>query len=567
MALSISAYSVLNNNLFTQLQNRVRNIAALGARTVDSTALSALLVKVGSDLDSASVRAVEATPQYATVSDELNAIRNVEPRLIRYVYLFAPTGNPDEATYVVDADVLQLEKEQGNGQNVSEDDISHFNSPFDISTYPVAREALSKHQNLVERAYSYDEVFHVRSVSGYAPVFAKDGVTLLAVLGIDMVDVDVRQVLQQTLSVSAISAAVAILLSLFTSILLGSFFTRGIIRLDEVVRQFAAHDLAARADVHSRDEVGSLGLSFNYMADTIERYSDEQEKLLKAYGRFVPTDFLTFLRKRSITEVQLGDQTQREMTILFSDIRSFTSLSESMSPEENFNFINSYLSRVGPEIRAHRGFIDKYIGDAIMALFPETPEDAVLASIAMRKRLVEYNGHRASVGYSAVDTGIGIHTGSLMLGTVGEAERMDGSVIADAVNLCSRLEALTRYYGVSTLISAAALDEIPGRDRFNIRFVDRVRVRGRNQPVIIYELFDGDPEPSLEAKRKMRGNWIRALNLYYKKQFEDAAKLINAIRKVMPEDRLFEIFEHRCARLIREGVPEGWNGVEIIELK
>ena len=110
----------------------------------------------------------------------------------------------------------------------------------------------------------------------------------------------------------------------------------------------------------------------------------------------MPHDFLRFLGKGSIIEVKLGDQVQKEMTVLFSDIRSFTTLSEYMTPEENFKFLNSYLNRIGPEIRSHNGFIDKYIGDAIMALFPERPDDAVRAAVAMREKLREYNDERAA---------------------------------------------------------------------------------------------------------------------------------------------------------------------------
>ena len=146
------------------------------------------------------------------------------------------------------------------------------------------------------------------------------------------------------------------------------------------------------------------------------------------------------------------------MTVLFSDIRSFTSLSESMTPFENFNFLNSYLSRMGPEIRANGGFIDKYIGDAIMALFPRS----------RRRRAGRGRGHageaggvqrapRHAAGTARSRSAIGVNTGSLMLGTLGEQERMDGSVIADAVNLCSRLESLTRLYGAGILTTGRTL--------------------------------------------------------------------------------------------------------------
>jgi two-component system sensor histidine kinase ChiS len=171
-------------------------------------------------------------------------------------------------------------------------------------------------------------------------------------------------------------------------------------------------------------------------------------KINIAYGRFVPHEFLKFLERESIVDVQLGDQVQKEMTVLFADIRSFTSLSERMSPKENFDFLNAYLSRVSPVIRNHNGFIDKYIGDAVMALFPQTADDAVQAAIEMQKQVSLYNSYRQENGYDPIAIGIGLHSGTLMLGTVGESQRMESTVIADAVNLASRLEGLTKVYGV-----------------------------------------------------------------------------------------------------------------------
>ena len=183
----------------------------------------------------------------------------------------------------------------------------------------------------------------------------------------------------------------------------------------------------------------------------------ELSKINIAYGRFVPREFLRFLERESIVDVRLGDQVLKEMSILFADIRSFTTLSEGMSPEENFNFLNSYLSRVGPVIRNRRGFIDKYIGDAVMALFPESADDALQAAIAIQKEVAIYNRYRQKSGYRAIAIGIGLHRGSLMLGTIGEEQRMESTVISDAVNLASRLEELTKVYGVSILISGAML--------------------------------------------------------------------------------------------------------------
>lgn len=141
------------------------------------------------------------------------------------------------------------------------------------------------------------------------------------------------------------------------------------------------------------------------------------------------------------------------MSVLFANIRSFTSLSEKMTPADNFKFINAYLSRMQPVINQHHGFIDKYIGDAIMALFSGDADNAVQAGIAMLQKLAEYNQSRQRSGYVPIQIGIGINTGLLMLGTVGGEERMDGTVISDAVNRASRIEGMTKMYGATLLIT------------------------------------------------------------------------------------------------------------------
>ena len=174
----------------------------------------------------------------------------------------------------------------------------------------------------------------------------------------------------------------------------------------------------------------------------------------------MPQAFLAIVGKPSIVEVELGDNKRKNMTILFSDIRNFTTLSEAMTPDENFAFINAYLERMGPVIRDHNGFIDKYIGDAIMALF-ESPTMRVRAGLAMLDTLDAFNAERRAAGLEPIGIGIGINTGSLMLGTIGEKHRMDGTVISDAVNLASRIESLTKDYHVGLLISQFTVESSP----------------------------------------------------------------------------------------------------------
>ncbi|MGL5060012.1 MAG: adenylate/guanylate cyclase domain-containing protein, partial [Microcoleus sp.] len=227
-----------------------------------------------------------------------------------------------------------------------------------------------------------------------------------------------------------------------------------------------------------------------------------QSKFTNAAKRFVPNEFVSLLSRESLVDVKLGDSVEKEMSVLFSDIRDFTNLSESMTPEDNFKFINSYLSRMEPTIIENNGFIDKYIGDAIMALFGYNASDAVDAGITMLQRLEGYNQRRINDGFAPIKIGIGINTGILMLGTVGGTTRMDSTVISDAVNLASRVESLTKSYGVSMLITQNTFLKlnVNEKPKYAIRNIGRVRVKGKSDLVTIHEVFDADPPAVKDGK-------------------------------------------------------------------
>ena len=279
-----------------------------------------------------------------------------------------------------------------------------------------------------------------------------------------------------------------------------------------------------------------------------ERFTEKLFQLNQAFSRFVPREFLQFLDKQSIVDVQLGEAVQKEMSVLFSDIRDFTSFSERMTPEDNFKFINSYLSRMGPVISEHQGFIDKYIGDAIMALFSGNADNAVKAAIAMLQKLADYNQHRAASGYASIQIGIGINTGSLMLGTVGGQSRMDTTVISDAVNLASRLESLTKNYGVSLLISQQTLVRLDNPTEYSIRFIERTKVKGKSKAVAVFEVFDGDEPDMKQAKLATKAIFEEGLFLYYQQAFSAAAKRFADVLSINSKDRVAQIYLERCRK-------------------
>ena len=585
IGLAIASYAILQNKLIRELQGRALNISGIGSLAVDRAALGRLhkIASQSHDLSPARVREIELSADYRLISEQLNRIRDREKRLLRFVYIVMPGANEAEAVYLVDADVLEAiespenENETAAEKNAdadadadedeaSEDDVSHFASPLDVTEFPVMQRALREKKEFVERDFFYDEEFDVNSFSAYAPILAADG-SLLGLLCVDMVDTDVRAALSDVSRLSFWAVFGALALALITSIVLGTFFTRGILELEAVVQRFGRRDFQARAVVRSGDEVGRLGVSFNSMAQTIEDHSQELQNLLTAYSRFVPQDFLRLLEKKSILDVRLGDQVQREMTVLFSDIRSFTTLSESMTPRESFEFINSYLKLVGPEVREHGGVIDKYIGDAVMALYPRSPDDAVNSALAILGAVREFNRTNSVTKLEDIlRIGIGIHTGVLMLGTVGEAERMDSTVIADAVNLASRIEGLTRSYGASLIVSEATMMALSDRERMTYRFLDRVQVKGKQEAVAIYEICDGDDPEALAAKRRTRKAYTTAVRHYRAGEFARALEILQSIDEEYL-DVAIELYIARCERLLADGVPANWKGVVVLENK
>lgn len=265
-----------------------------------------------------------------------------------------------------------------------------------------------------------------------------------------------------------------------------------------------------------------------------------------AYERFVPRQFLQLMGFEDIREVRLGDQVEAPMTILFADICDFTGLSESISPQENFNFLNSYLSQMQPAIAANGGVIDKYVGDGILALFPASADDALRGAISILGQLDIYNAGRHRAGYVPIRIGIGVNSGTVMLGTVGSASRMDVTVIGDAVNLAARLERITREWDVPLLISEHTLLSLNDPAPFVIRFIDRRQVRGKQEIQSIYEVCDADPPPLRHAKRQTRKLFETALACFHLGYMDDAARMLRECIDAAPEDRPARLYHERC---------------------
>lgn len=278
-------------------------------------------------------------------------------------------------------------------------------------------------------------------------------------------------------------------------------------------------------------------------------FADHLSALNQAHARFVPQQFLQLLNKQSILDVDLGDRLQREMSVLFADIRKFTTRSEQLSPKETFAFLNHFLSQISPVIQDHQGFIDKYLGDGIMALFSGGADSAVQGAIAILQQLARFNQENPQI--QPIELGIGIHTGPLMLGIVGETNRLDGTAIGDTVNLAARLEQLTKDYGAPLLISQQTVEGLAHPQAYRLRRLGAVTVRGKSRRTTLYEVFDGDSEALRQQKQKTLATFTQAVQAYEQQQWTEAIAGFEVCLTSCPEDSVARRYCDR-ARLAQQ---------------
>lgn len=269
------------------------------------------------------------------------------------------------------------------------------------------------------------------------------------------------------------------------------------------------------------------------------------------FRKFVPAQFMDRIAKDGLESIRAGNAEKAEATVLFSDIRSFTSLAETMTPDEVFTMLNSYLSYVEPPIRANNGFVDKYMGDGIMALFENNEQqngaaNAVQAALDMQAALEKYNAQRASEGKEALRMGIGLHSGSVIIGTLGGNERMDSTAIGDAVNLASRIEGMTKMFGVTLLVSAHTIRQLGDTQHLLLRFVDNVTAKGKTEPVGIWEIIGRRSDNTLRTQAKALPLYEEAMDHYRRQDLVAAKALFERCLSAWPGDAVTEIYIDRC---------------------
>jgi len=311
-------------------------------------------------------------------------------------------------------------------------------------------------------------------------------------------------------------------------------------------------------------------VAFSYFLITIYRFFTEEKtkkELRSTFSRYVSPAIVDELLKEP-ENLKLGGRRQR-MSVFFSDLRGFTTISEKLPPEGLVSLLNRYLSPMTEIIFQNKGTLDKYMGDAIMAFFgapiasPNHAEQACRCALASLVKLKELQKIFAAEGLPFIDIGIGINTGEMSVGNMGSNIVQNYTVMGDSVNLASRLEGTNKEYGSKIIISEFTYNDV--KNTFIAREIDRVRVKGKSEPVRIYELIQ-EGKPGVDLQKKLTG-FTRGYEAYMSKKFSDALVIFKQTLAELGPDPVSDVFIERCEEFLTEPPPLDWDGVYVMKTK
>jgi class 3 adenylate cyclase len=375
---------------------------------------------------------------------------------------------------------------------------------------------------------------------------------------------------KSTIAISMVLTALASILGLFFAVFVSVGITRPVRRLLDGTRAVEAGKLDGSIDVTTRDEIGQLTAAFNKMVEQLRH----KERLRETFGRYVDPRVVEGLIERQSSTASDGER--RVMTVLFCDMKGFTSLSEGMTPQGLVKVMNHYLSTMSGPIRSHRGIIDKYIGDAIMAYwgppFTEDSEQARLACLAavemadrgaaLRTELPELIGVRTVP--SDCEVRIGIATGEVLVGSIGSEFMMSYTVMGDAVNLASRLENANKIYGSHSLASEAAI--MAAGDAVKSREIDRLIVVGQSHPETVFEII-GRAGELTEKQLALLARYAEGLAAYRERRWDDARHAFQAALEAVPGDGPAQAMAERVENFKTNPPPADWDGAWRLDQK
>lgn len=456
-------YIQTSKALFKEVQSNATSIAATAASMVDGDVLASIRT-----------RADESTAAYGTMVELLRKIRDANRRSdfnVAYLYtMMASPDNPNVLVFGVDSEARIEDK-----SHVGDVYKGTFSPDFKVQD-----------KNYVDETPSRDQ--WGEWITACAPVRKKGGdVESIICADIGFSDVKKRTTSKLT-AIGMISLSVTLLVALSISMLLTRKVSKPIHSLHHTLAAVGKGDFDIRMESTTRDEFGEVALAVNSMVEGLR-----QRELLKGvFARYVSEKVLDAVLKQGERAILHGER--RKITVLFSDIRNFTDLSEQLSPEEVVCLLNEYFEAMVDIVFKNHGTLDKFIGDGMMVIFgapdddPFQEENAVRTALEMRqelKRLCEKWKHGRDV---RITTGIGINTGVAIVGNIGSQKRMEYTAIGDTVNFASRMEAITKETGHSILVSDYTYVSV--RNQFNFKRLDNVMIKGKKASVVAYAVLD-----------------------------------------------------------------------------
>jgi len=391
---------------------------------------------------------------------------------------------------------------------------------------------------------------------------------------------DAKMIAVQTFISLGVSVAIAVFMLIIVTRRLTNPLGRIVKTMESIIE---TADLSSKVEVEYNDETGILANTFNNMTEELDRaYSQikryafeavlagkKEERIRQIFQKYVPNNVIEKFFA-SPEKMLVGDN--RKLSILFSDIRSFTTISEGMAPDDLVNSLNRYFSGQVEIIYNRKGIVDKYIGDAIMAIWgaPDKHEDdalqSVLSAIEMIDGVSKFNENQRKLGKCEFKIGIGLNFGEVTVGNIGSEHKMDYTVIGDAVNLASRMEGLTKTYHSEILISESLFEELrqtsPNAGLF-YRLLDTVAVKGKTKGVRIFTV----KKTITPQEQKAWPLHNQGMKMYYARSFTEAAQKFKEALDILPNDFNADNLYKRCVEYASAPPPADWNGVEVMKTK
>jgi adenylate cyclase len=469
-------YELSRRALYNELRDKALSVAATTATLIDGDLHRQL-----------QTRADENSDAYHQLETALRRARDANQRedtYIKWVYTLMPAReDASVVVFGVDAEETFAEK-------------SHVGDVYRrINSAPVKYGVLYAEQQMQEDAWG-------TWLSAYAPVKDRAGQTV-AVVGVDMAASRVAFKLRPLLYALLLSLAVGLLLGACVAVVHSGRVSRPLSDLRAAAERIGQGELTARVNSTRRDEFGEVARALDTMAEGLQ----ERETVKAAFARYVSGQVLeTVLRSGQMPAVAGA---RRRVTVLFSDIRGFTGLSERLRPEQVVELLNEYFESMVDVVFRYHGTLDKFIGDGLMVIFgapvddPEQEEHAVQAAVEMQREVRRLCAKWELEGRTQIRIGIGINSGYAVVGNIGSSKRLEFTAVGDTVNLAARLESATKELSTDILISESTYDAVRGACA--ARRCGEIHVKGRSEPVVTYaveyaaDAAAEEPEPALAS--------------------------------------------------------------------